>query len=61
MDFVHDQPVTGRRFRVFDIVDDVTRECMRGLARQATGGVNPARCFTCAYAQQHRSVLLAAE
>jgi len=50
MDFVHDKPVTGRRFRVADIVDDVTRECMRGLARQA-----------CAHAQQHRSVLVAAE
>ena len=25
--FVHDQLATGRRFRVLDIVDDVTREC----------------------------------
>ena len=29
LDFVHDQLVTGRRFRVLNIVDDVTRECIR--------------------------------
>jgi putative transposase len=28
LDFVHDQLVTGRRFRVLNIVDDVTRECL---------------------------------
>jgi len=28
LDFVHDQLVTGRRFRVLKIVDHVTRECI---------------------------------
>ena len=28
LDFVHDQFATGRRFRVLNIVDDVTRECL---------------------------------
>ncbi len=27
LDFVHDQFACGRRFRVLNIVDDVTREC----------------------------------
>jgi len=29
---------------------------VRRRTRTATGGVNPARCFTCAHARQHRSV-----
>ena len=28
LDFVHDQFACGRRFRVLNIVDDVTRECL---------------------------------
>jgi putative transposase len=31
LDFVHDQMVTGRRFRVLNIVDDVTRECLAAI------------------------------
>ena len=27
-DFVHDQMANGRRFRILNIVDDVTRECL---------------------------------
>jgi transposase InsO family protein len=29
LDFIHDQMASGRRFRVLNIVDDVTRECLR--------------------------------
>jgi putative transposase len=32
LDFVHDQLVTGRRFRVLNIVDDVTRECFAAVS-----------------------------
>jgi len=28
LDFVHDQMVDGRRFRIFAVVDDCTRECL---------------------------------
>ena len=28
LDFVHDQFANGRRFRILNIVDDVTRECL---------------------------------
>ncbi|WP_288806090.1 IS3 family transposase [uncultured Novosphingobium sp.] len=31
LDFVHDQMVSGRRFRVLNIVDDVTRECLAAI------------------------------
>ena len=28
LDFVHDQLAGGRRFRILNVVDDVTRECL---------------------------------
>ncbi len=31
LDFVQDQLVTGRRFRVLNIVDDVARECLAAV------------------------------
>jgi transposase InsO family protein len=38
LDFVHDQLVTGRRFRVLNIVDDVTRECLRAVVDTSISG-----------------------
>jgi putative transposase len=38
LDFVHDQLVTGRRFRVLNIVDDVTRECLRAVPDTSISG-----------------------
>jgi len=32
LDFVHDQFACGRRFRVLNVVDDVTRECLAAIA-----------------------------
>lgn len=31
LDVVHDQMTSGRRFRVLDAVDDVTRECLAAV------------------------------
>ena len=31
LDFVHDQLACGRRFRILNIVDDVTRECLAAI------------------------------
>lgn len=28
LDFVHDQLANGRRFRILNIIDDVTKECL---------------------------------
>lgn len=38
LDFVHDQMVTGRRFRVLNIVDDVTRECLKAVPDTSISG-----------------------
>jgi len=31
LDFVHDQLASGRRFRVLNIIDDVTKECLAAI------------------------------
>jgi putative transposase len=38
LDFVHDQLATGRRFRVFNVVDDVTRECLAAVPDTSISG-----------------------
>lgn len=38
LDFVHDQLANGRRFRVLNIVDDVTRECLRAIPDTSISG-----------------------
>ena len=43
LDFVHDQLVTGRRFRVLNIVDDVTRECLAATPDTSIPGKRVAR------------------
>ena len=38
LDFVHDQMATGRRFRVLNVVDDVTRECLAAVPDTSISG-----------------------
>ena len=38
LNFVHNQLVTGRWFRVLNIVDDVTRECLRAVVDTSISG-----------------------
>jgi len=38
LDFVHDQLATDRRFRVLDVVDDVTRECLAAVVDTSISG-----------------------
>ena len=38
LDFIHDQLATGRRFRVLNVVDDVTRECLRAVVDTSISG-----------------------
>ena len=33
VDFVHDQFAQGRRFRIFNVIDDVTKECLAAVVR----------------------------
>jgi putative transposase len=46
LDFVHDQFACGRRFRVLNIVDDVTRECLASIADTSISGLRVAREMT---------------
>src|SRR5262245_2248788 len=43
LDFVHDQFACGRRFRVLNIVDEVTRECLAAIADTSISGRRVAR------------------
>jgi putative transposase len=46
LDFVHDQFACGRRFRVLNIVDDVTRECLTAIPDTSISGRRVARELT---------------
>jgi putative transposase len=46
LDFVHDQLDGGRRFRVLNIVDDVTRECLAAVPDTSISGLRVARELT---------------
>ena len=52
LDFVHDQLVTGRRFRVLNIVDDVTRECLAAVSDTSISGRRVVRELTELIAQR---------
>ena len=46
LDFVHDQLAGGRRFRILNVVDDVTRECLAAIADTSLSGRRVARELT---------------
>jgi putative transposase len=46
LDFVHDQFASGRRFRILNIVDDVTRECLAAIPDTSISGRRVARELT---------------
>ena len=46
LDFVHDQFARGRRFRILNIVDDVTRECLAAIPDTSISGKRVARELT---------------
>ena len=43
LDFVHDQFACGRRFRILNIVDDVTRECLAAIPDTSISGKRVSR------------------
>ncbi|CRL13563.1 putative transposase OrfB [Phaeobacter italicus] len=43
LDFVHDQLACGRRFRILNVVDDVTRECLAAIPDTSISGRRVAR------------------
>ena len=46
LDFVHDQFACGRRFRVLNVVDDVTRECLAAIPDTSISGRRVVRELT---------------
>lgn len=46
VDFVHDQFADGRRFRIFNVVDDVTKECLAAVVDTSISGRRVARELT---------------
>ena len=46
LDFVHDQFACGRRFRILNIVDDVTRECLAAIPDTSISGRRVVRELT---------------
>ncbi len=46
LDFVHDQLACGRRFRILNVVDDATRECLLAVADTSISGKRVARKLT---------------
>ncbi len=43
VDFVHDQLVSGRRLRILNVIDDVTKECLRAVVDTSISGRRVAR------------------
>jgi len=54
LDFVHDQMATGRRFRILNIVDDVTRECLASVADTSISGARVVRELSAIMARRGR-------
>lgn len=46
LDFVHDQLASGRRFRILNVVDDVTRECLAAVPDTSICGKRVVRELT---------------
>ena len=46
LDFIHDQLACGRRFRILNVVDDVTRECLAAIPDTSISGRRVVRELT---------------
>ncbi|WP_246204516.1 IS3 family transposase [Devosia marina] len=61
LDFVHDQFACGRRFRVLNIVDDVTRECLAAMPDTSISGRRVARELTELIARRGRPGMIVSD
>ena len=61
LDFVHDQLDNGRRFRVLNIVDDVTRECLAAIPDTSISGRRVARELTDIIARRGKPGLIVSD
>ena len=58
IDFIHDQMACGRRFRILNILDDVTKECLAAIADTSISGKRVARELTAVMAWRGKPELI---
>jgi putative transposase len=61
VDFVHDQFADGRRFRIFNVVDDVTKECLAAVVDTSISGRRVARELTALVARRGKPGLIVSD
>jgi transposase InsO family protein len=61
LDFVHDQFANGRRFRILNIVDDVTRECLAAIPDTSIPGRRVERELTALIARRGKPGLIVSD
>src|SRR5690606_22338197 len=61
LDFVHDQFACGRRFRILNVVDDVTRECLAAIPDTSISGRRVARELTTLIARRGRPGMIVSD
>lgn len=61
LDFVHDPMACGRRFRVLNIVDDVTRECLRAVPDTSISGRRVVRELTALIAMRGKPGMIVSD
>ena len=61
IDFVHDQLACGRRFRLLNVIDDVTKECLLAMADTSISGKRVARELTALLARRGRPMMIVSD
>ena len=61
VDFVHDQLGDGRRLRIFNVVDDVTKECLAAVVDTSISGKRVARELTAIIARRGKPDLIVSD
>jgi putative transposase len=61
IDFIHDQMACGRRFRILNILDDVTKECLAAVADTSISGKRVARELTDLIARRGKPELIVSD
>ncbi|XBC62753.1 IS3 family transposase [Defluviimonas sp. SAOS-178_SWC] len=61
VDFVHDQFADGRRFRILNVIDDVTKECLAAVVDTSISGRRVARELTALIAWRGKPGLIVSD
>jgi putative transposase len=61
IDFVHDQFSNGRRFRILNVIDDVTKECLAAVPDTSISGRRVARELDAIVAQRGKPDLIVSD